>query len=277
MKDNYIKILIAVLTLALGSALGHWTKSLQDKQANQMRYLDFDYQIRNDIIGHPDALGKKMNVFIDGAKVDNLSQIDIQLYNFTDKDFSDVPLVIEINSTTGDTLKFLNAQVAGQEGLPDFIQSNQEIGPNKLKGSLKFGYKLKTLNRIGNKPIFTASYLVVGKADHFQINTIQTNLDLVRYDYEHFKKPKLWENGYVILAFFLIIYSMIIIWVIRHSAKAQIKRTTDLGQFLKENLNVNGQDSSSISEQVIKLKNNFDRQRTQKWVRFIEGRKKPEK
>ena len=194
MKDNYIKIIIAVMTLVLGTVLGHWTKTLQDRQANQMRYLDFDYQMRTDIIGHPDALGKKLDVSIDGVKISDLSQVDIQLYNFTDKDLGEVPIIIELNSMAGDTLKLFNAQVSGQEGLSDFVKCNQEVGPPKAKGGIKFGYKLTTLNRIGNNPVFTASYLVLGKADHFQINTMQTNLDLRKYDYEHFQKPKFWES-----------------------------------------------------------------------------------
>jgi hypothetical protein len=282
MKDNYIKIIIALLTLVGGTLLGAWVKTFQDRQANQMRYLDFKYQIYNNIIGRPNGLNKQLEVFLDGQKIDNLTQVDIWIYNFTDRDHKDVPLIIEINSTEGDSLQLLNATVAGQEGLPDFIEPLSKLAQTKTKGAVKVGYRLNTINRIGDNPVFTASYLIIGNADRFQINTLQPNLDLTDYNYEHFKKPKLWENEYVLLTIFIIIYVGILFWVIRNSAKKQASNNINFGEFLKKNFQLKTQDDAtpteeSISQQVIKLKNIFDWQNTKKWMRFIEGRKKPEK
>jgi hypothetical protein len=277
MKDIFTKILIALITLGLGIPIGIWTESLRNEQANKMRFLDFDSQFHTNIIGHPDALEKKMNVFIDGIKVENISQIDIQIFNFTDKDFADVPLFIEINSLNGDTLKLLNEKVAGQEGLSDYIIPIQKIEPAKFKGALKFGYKLRTINRIGYKPVFTASFLIIGKADHFQINTMQSNLDIVKFDYEHFKKSKIWESSVFILICLLIFYLCFLFWIIRTSAKSQIKYNIKFGEFLKGKLvNTEEADSISIINQIIKLKNIYDWESTKKWRRIIEGQKNPE-
>jgi len=289
MKTLLGNFTVGIAIAIISSFITLLIRTNSDKNESRMRYLDVKPEIRNDIIGKPVDLDKKIEVFLDGEKIKNLSQVNFSVYNATDKDYEDVPIFIEIRPRQGDSLKLVSEKVSGVDNLPDGISQMRDVVPSR-KGAVKFAYKAQALNRIGEKPVFSASYLLIGNVDSTYINVIKANLDLINYDYWHFHPPsfidKVFDNFFIAIIVILSAYLVLVFVVIRivnfFSRKSEIKADQKLKEYIeqklkvkfsKENINV---EPTTLAETYIKIANRYSWEKESKFSKFFNGKKEPE-
>lgn len=277
MKTSVTKVVIALITIGASAGLGAWIKTVQDEKAHRMRYLDFAYEFRS-VIGFPGGPEKNIEVFWKEQKINNLTQVNVSLYNPTDRDYADLPVYIEIYSTTGDSLALLDAQITGTEDSPNFILPIRDSIPSRYHGSLKFGYKIKAVNRVGNKPVFAASYLVIGKPDKFQINVVKDGLDIVDYNYEHFYKRPLWDEPVFIITCGAVIILLVLLIGFQYAQKQgkEIKKyNKKLKKKIKDELTLKISQNElplnpdHIAETVIKVKEKYGWESSSRFDRWL--------
>ena len=160
-KEMQSQIVVGLILLVVSFFLGFFGHKYLSQREARIRYLEFDIQFRS--FEQPTVSNKKLELFIEGQKVEKPSEITVSIYNLTDRDFDNVPLYVEISFGESVVKVIDEPYVVGSNKLQESVEVNPNINPSTKTGALRYGYTLKTSNRSDHlDPVFQARYLISG-------------------------------------------------------------------------------------------------------------------
>lgn len=214
MKKWVQDLLKSIIILIIGALLGYYLNNLQLKKSQKFQYFDYETSVNHDIIRlNNSSLRKNIRVYYEDSLIDNLTSVEINIYNLTDIDYDNVDLNIIFKST----------QIANH-----YFQDRYE-----LKGGIEFlsvdtlqnkdisyKYNIKIANRspfelkytADNKPVLKATYLLIGIVEpDIKISITKKGLDIRKYDYQNnymswFSKP--YMPFFLILILFITYFAL---------------------------------------------------------------------
>ncbi|MCL1467544.1 hypothetical protein [Argonema galeatum] len=212
----------------------------------RVKYLDFGIDTYNLIDSSTQKLpNDKLKIVFDNDSknpVNKISQIKVSIYNFSDQDYENISLYIEIapKFPSSKELKIIPTQaIAVSPENADKVA--QRSRPINLKGQ-RYGYKIKILNRTDKieQPAFEAIYTVIGeKAENIIVkpDLVVKSLKVREFAYENFLAKNNWWN-YLLIKFPLVTLmpGVVIYWLmeVQYPRSNYIKKENNKINSLKE-------------------------------------------
>lgn len=145
------ELLVAICSLVLGAAIA-WGAQKYD---SRIRELSYSIQSSSGIIDAPSLKGRKVDVSVDGRKIENISSVRVLLFNLTDRDYENLPLFVDFTAEAGRP-ELLGVQMATPPETYQIVSENvsSDVG-------LSFAYTLPVVNR-SNRAVFQAEFYFEG-------------------------------------------------------------------------------------------------------------------
>jgi hypothetical protein len=259
MKDITKMALNSVFSLLTGALLAIVVQGWNTQAASQVRYLDYIVNYRPGILTRPDIHGRKIEILLDQKPIENLSEVEVSVYNFSDRDYEDVDFYVDL-VPAGGPVEVLAQDVVGARGRYETVEPLRDVVPDP--GELRYGYRVKTLNRSGfDVPAFQARYLTLGgTSPRARVEAIKTGVEL-RPFFEGMRNPFPWSSlGAILLG--LLLLTLPVLWIDRMIArKRMISTDKKLHEALRQSLaeaekrgaSAELQDSSRLALHVMSL------------------------
>jgi hypothetical protein len=182
MSKTVVQLTIGVILAIVAAVLGALGERYRTGEETRTRYLD--YRIDRQPVYLPEELpGKKLEITLDGERIDNLSWVVIELYNLSDRDFAEVPLYIDLVPRRDSALSIISSYVWGPEGTPEsFEETVLSPPPGTPPGTIRVGYKMGAANRSRTSHVFRASFFLRGEAVNTHVFTRKSGLELRSLD-----------------------------------------------------------------------------------------------
>ncbi len=91
------KLLYSILLLIIGALIGYAIELYKSSEQGRIRYIDKEVGISKSVLNLPTLPAQKIEVFLNDAKVEHITEVRVILSNFEDKDFSDIPVFVTIS------------------------------------------------------------------------------------------------------------------------------------------------------------------------------------
>jgi hypothetical protein len=156
LTENSNTLFISTITLLIGAFVGLYFDSVKSRYDNKVDYLDVRTRSVENYINTPIAKDE-LNITWRDNNISNISSLSIEMYNFSDADFENVPVQIELKSKDKKDIKVIAYQVIGESGNKDLVEENKPINEGE-KATYSFNSKL--VNRTDKEtPNITLTFL----------------------------------------------------------------------------------------------------------------------
>lgn len=189
MKKEIINFIVSLLLIIIGSLIGMRIESVRQNKEVKEKYIEYSVSVFDEFINKP-KLGKEtIEILLNNKSIENITSIEIDIYNRNNKDFENVKLFYELGFNKPDTekIEIINNELYSNYGLPkeSIIPLQDVINPEKNKG-IRFGYEIKNLNKSDSfKPSFTSRILLIGSlSPKISVEILKPGLRI---------RPKVWE------------------------------------------------------------------------------------
>jgi len=159
---------------------------LLDHYSNRIQYLEYRSQRIEAILSSAKAIGDSIQFNVNDKKIDNMSELDLNIYNLSNSDFSDVPVYIDLYNNLGSPLRIISINAYGFNGAKEQVEQ-LPVEKSKFKDAgIRLGYNLRVANRNEKFPIFTLKVLVEGTlSPDFNIDIAKNGVSGREYDIEN--------------------------------------------------------------------------------------------
>ena len=159
MRNFFNKNLGGIILVLFSALIGYAVNAVKESSSNKKRYIDCWKNVSYSNINKSDLVEKNIQILINGKPVNNLSSIDVKLYNFSDKNFADIPVYIELIPAKGDSLQLIEEDV---DGIGKNIESMSADSIHPIIGGFKFAYLIKAANTADSlrHSIFNGSFSI---------------------------------------------------------------------------------------------------------------------
>lgn len=250
-KKILIQIFVGIVMLVAGSVTGWLIKKDQDKRAREIRYVDLETNINTNIIGRPAEIEQKLEIMLDGKPINNLTQVEVKVFNLNDQDFKNIPIYIELTPEEGDSLNIISTDVSGSNSTRELIEENHQVAAPKGLGGFRYGYNIKIANRSDESPIYYGSFLIQGtKNIEIEVEVAKAGIELRDYEWENYYKSPYYKSqikwyetdfffimiGIVVLAAYIAIVLLILRVVNRLNRKKVDKERKKIKELLLKDI-----------------------------------------
>jgi uncharacterized membrane protein len=141
MSGFWKSILVAIVSVFL-TILG---QHILYENQNEIQKIDILTSFDNNYLSKPKFPDSKVEIKVDGNTKESIGLLEVSLFNFSNRVFKDVPIVIELKPKQGGLFTYLSHFAHGEKGMKDLID---ETKPYELDNGIhRFAYKVKSLNR----------------------------------------------------------------------------------------------------------------------------------
>lgn len=144
-----IQFIVSIAVLAVGTVVGIYVEKHTSEEKGKIRYLDYEINESN-LLKTPIIQGRTIEVLLDGNPINKLSQLEIPIYNYSDIDYENVPLFLELVPKEEKNYSLVASDAVGSDFIPEAIETI-DVKPSKIAGLHRVGYKIKTVNRSSDK------------------------------------------------------------------------------------------------------------------------------
>ncbi len=227
---------------------------------------------------------KKLQFLYDSKPIESYTTVRVQLFNYTDKDYTKIPIYLKIDSDPDDSLLVIESNVVGSAGLEETVKTLKSE-TTSINGSLKCNYFVEVVNRADSVGayFFDGLFTILSKSQPVVTVAIEKDgLTLTEWKKEHFFKIAWWETDTATLIWILIGYGIIIFVAVKLATYTSSRRAKRWGKYLKkhltERINVGKVtlDSESIINNWNKIDTHFDYDDSWAFTRWLKRKEPPE-
>jgi hypothetical protein len=285
LKDFLNKITPSIIVAAFSALIGYYIAGNRENTNNKKRYIDVFTKVSHDGLDKDSMEAHNLRIVYNNKPIYGITSIDVELYNFSDRDFKDVPIYVEIIPKDGDSLQLITANITSSDGSLDGVKRMKDSLIHTVKRSLKFGYILSTANRAdsSNQVIFDGQFgIVSNEKPTIKVNLSLNGLEARSYHSSHFDNNFWWQTDNAILIYIVIGFILYIFFLSRAFSYFNTRREKRCNEFMKQHLSneiyvgkVN-LDSDSIIQSYDRIKKKFYYEDTNEVLRWIKRLKPPE-
>lgn len=163
--EKIYDLLKSVFLLAVGAIFSFVAQ--QFLWGKQTEVQEIDYRITHDsgFLAKPDFPNKKIEILVDGVEKPSLSQSQVSILNYSEKDYKEFPLYIKISPKKDEKINILGSYVVGQSDLPKLVEEIKNENDSK-NNSFIYSYNIKSLTRAEkNEYGFKSVYIFEGNVE----------------------------------------------------------------------------------------------------------------
>jgi hypothetical protein len=242
MNEIIKKISPQLLLVIFSAVVTYMVTNYKEKSSNQFKHFD-----RSTIIGYintekTELEDRKLQIVFNGKAIKSFSNSRIQIFNYTDKDYVNVPIYVEIIPQEGDSLQISQEKIFGGNEQPDIVKPilNETLN-HTVKGSIKYKYNIEVANRAdsSNQTVFDASYFIISnKEPKIKVTMQKDGIDFTDFKSEHYFKTRerWWETELAVIMFIVLGFVVYIIALIKIGDHFAAKRTKKFKLYLTKKL-----------------------------------------
>ena len=151
-----IQIVIGSILLVIGAIVNQFFIDYNDR----IRYLERRTEISEGILSRTPISKDDISIKYKEEILNDISFISVKLYNFSDKDFEDIPVYIDLNPVSKSSVEVLVEYASGAKRLP--VKEIEVSGLKEDPRIVRYGYLIKAANRLEDNEIFSSSFVVAG-------------------------------------------------------------------------------------------------------------------
>jgi hypothetical protein len=140
---------LSVLLLVVGGVVTYYIAIYQ----NRTQYLDFSFHKSESLLGKANDVGDSISFTVNGKPVRDISELDIEIFNNTNRDYQDLPIVIEFDQDY--TFETISTNFLDQNKSKELID---QLGFRGTSKHVRFGHTIKLLSR-RDEPVFYMKFL----------------------------------------------------------------------------------------------------------------------
>jgi hypothetical protein len=173
---------------------------------NRIQYLEYDAHESLSLLSKPNDIGDSLKFTVKGKLYKDISELDIEIYNNTNTDFKNFPIVIQFDQP--DDFETISHNVLDEHKSKEWIEDLPFKSSSKY---VRFGYIVKTLSR-NDEPVFYAKFLVKGNTiPKYEIYSDQGGVKFKARSKSIFALASSQDLALVIIAILTIIIGVVII------------------------------------------------------------------
>ena len=203
------QFIVGVITLVLGAFFGSEFERQRSEDEGNMRYLDLREVRSSGLLNDAQSSGLDIEITRGGEPIEDISQVSIELYNFSDRDFEDVMVYVTLeHQRSENAVETFYQHAVGARGVSESVTSVPTLPVTDRPGAVRYGYRVSTMNRLGTDEVFSVSFIVNG--DVAPAATVY--VDEVGLDTRPFSSRRLYERtwGETLLIFGVYIGSLVV-------------------------------------------------------------------
>lgn len=288
MKKIFAQILASVVILVIGTLVGGFVEKHRTEAQGKIRFLDVAISKGKSILSRPTIPGKNIEIMLEGKPIGNLSEVTLGIYNFTDRDYSEVLVYIELIPQGGTTLDVVGQQAVGENNLPEAVEPISNVSPSNIKGASRYGYKIRNVNRTGELiggASFQVRFLLLGdEVPEVKVAIDKVGLKLQEFSYQRSAKGTL-ALIRVVIAISFIAYCFLFFTMLRYIRRIQLKKDLKFQENLQSafhdvsiqaNFGIRPDKSGALAMYIRWFLQKDRWEQTPKLLRFMSGFSKPE-
>ena len=225
------KIIAAVVVAVVAFFIG----SRNARKDNETQFLDYNFDINNKLLSVPEKeVSNNIKISYKDSQISNLTSVVISVYNFSDRDYEDVPIYITLKSLRSkDSLNIIQNSFEDVNGLPEQIEFIKEV--SSADNIKIFQYNIKVANRSSplkgktasnrnssdnlnmepSVPILKLSYLMTGSMLlQVKAGIAKKGLEIRKYDYGNYEQMCISKPRYYLLMSLIGLLSLFYFWEI---------------------------------------------------------------
>ena len=163
MKDHIISAIIGLLTLVIGVLFGYYADIFKENRKNEIQYIDIESISSKNTLRKISTKDKgEIKLIWNGNEIDAISKIAVSLYNFSSKDFDNLPLHVSFHPNSSQNIQIVNIQGANESNIEDH-KVRDGYPKTDSKGIVTYIFDLGVINRTNNfRPSYTIEFLITG-------------------------------------------------------------------------------------------------------------------
>jgi hypothetical protein len=173
MKNTLSQIFIGTVLVVIGFIANIFWSAYQ----NKVQHLESVVRKSESVLRVAKEIGDSIQFTINEKRINDISEFEIQIFNRTNSDFTDVPLYIDLYDSTEVLPNVISTDFYDQNETKDLIEI---AAPKIAKNKLRYGFKINILNRSETKPVFGVKFLIEGnKIPNYKISVSKAGLEVI--------------------------------------------------------------------------------------------------
>lgn len=173
MKNTLSQIFIGTVLVVIGFIANIFWSAYQSK----VQHLESVIRKSESVLKVAKEIGDSIQFTINGKRIDDISEFEIQVFNNTNSDFIDVPLYIDLYDSTEALPNVISTDYYDQNRAKDLIEI---VTPKNSKNRMRYGFNIGILNRSETKPVFGVKFLIEGnKIPKYKISVSKAGLEVI--------------------------------------------------------------------------------------------------
>lgn len=257
-----IQIIAGMIILAIATVAGIYVEKFSTKNSNRIRYLDFKVDNSN-LLSAPAIQGQHLKILLGEKPINNLHQLTVKLFNFSDVDYENIPVYLELLPNNNEKFNVVSVKAVGSKSIPEIIE-NIKIDSSNNSHKHRYGYKIKTANRgkYGSEShILLVTFLITGNAPDIKININKKGVKSQRFNYFDYRnKHKLfpeWVSDILPIMAVLIFYGIMVFIAFKFQKRTRKKQREKHKAWLKEKIS-----DKALIDRILELRYEYD------WVSY---------
>lgn len=247
-----IQIIVGLIVLAIATVAGIYVEKFSIKNSNRIRHLDFKIDNSN-LLSVPAIQGQHLNVLLGEKPIKNLHQLTVKLFNFSDIDYENIPVYLELLPNSSEKFNVVAVEAVGSESIPEMIEQIK-IDSSNNSHKYRYGYKIKTANRGkgSESHILLVTFLITGNVPDIKINIDKKGVKSQRFNIFNYRnKYKLfpeWASDIAPIMVVLIFYGLMIFIALKFQKRTRKKQREKHNAWLKKKIS-----DKALIGKIIKL------------------------
>lgn len=263
-----------IILLIIGGVITYFGQLIFNNYQTEVKNIDYKITIDKNFISTPNIPKDNIKILVDGKEQKEITKIQVEIFNFSNKDFDKVPIFIILKLDNGKNLNIIKTYEEGFKNIPSSVSKilDKKLLPRNTPNV--FEYDVKPLKRTENfEAGLKVIYLIQGKLEpKIDVFTSLNDVKVIPFDYTH--SPKSMKQNIlaisIILAMLIVLF-LIIVFIIGPilsrftyplDKKPRIEYAKELSNELskiEELSNLNKDDSYKIIKKILYM------QRKEKW------------
>ncbi len=203
MRKTAFSIFLVVLSGSVGFLLNYISENFK----KEGKYIDTEvfYSNLSKITSHD------IKIKFDTTTIENLYRVDVQVYNFNDVDFDNIPIYIELFGNQDGVTKVLSEEAWGVDGNKEIIDKIEELNTSNKPCGFRRGYLVKNARKGDvNHPILRVTYFIDAKnISDYDVFVDKKGLLERKYTFDNYSKSDQYPIAFFLTGWGFVVYLLI--------------------------------------------------------------------
>lgn len=278
----WTELFVALIIAIIGFIINYNKENNYSKK----RFIDSYERVDYNNVDSFELKEHDMQLLYKGNDFTGFSTIDVELYNFSDRDFEKMKVLIKIKPQPGDSLQIVEAEVSGLHGQYAGITKTKDNSKKALKGNITLEYIVEPANRADSLEdrMFDASYAIISEyKPSIAVSILEKGINKRPFQRENFVEPLgFLESNIAIICYLISGFILFIIFLDKMFSFFYARRNKRWDEYLLKNF-TERIDNSQVeykAESIISayrdISNRFDYEDASKIMRRLKRLKPPE-